>query len=732
MQQKNPFAGIAGMKITVGLGLFAAFCMADWAAGQNAIVDRPIEDERLSFQTSAPWSPRVELNADVALVYGIGRAFPARMEDWKSHGYRTHIMTGVAWGGYQDYIHGRWDGTDHVDQSQQRKDGSLRAHGRDVPYISPGESYGKYLAEGVLKTLDAGAVAVCLEEPEFWVDAGWEANFKREWKTYYGDEWLAPDSSPDAQYRASKLKYYLYRRALSQVFDAVHQYAKAHGREIPCYVATHSLINYSQWRIVSPESSLLQVGCDGYIAQVWTGTSRTPNVYEGRLKERTFDTAFLEYGVMQNLVRASGRRVWYLNDPVEDNPRHNWVDYRTNWECTLTASLLQPEVWRYEIMPWPQRIFMRRYPSATQPSRTEPIPPDYETELQAVITAMGDMKQPAEANRWEYCGTQGVGVLMSDTMMFQRGGPQGSDEHLGNFYGLAMPLLKHGIPVEPVQIENATSPGFLDRYHVLLLTYEGQKPPTPEFHKALAAWVRQGGALLIVDDGKDPFNAVHDWWNAAPMSYKAPMEHLFAELGIAGDAGPWAHVGKGYVKLQPASPSALSYQKDGAEQIRKWTREGAALVGLDWKQANALVLRRGPYIVAAGLDESVNDMPAHEMNGRFVSLFETGLPVVKHVELTPGRKALLVDLDAFKGGYQGVIAAACRVTDQKVDDASIRFHAVGIANSHAVVCVAMASAPKSVLVGGKPLDAGSFDFADGLLRLRFVNDAKGLDGVIGR
>ena len=125
---------------------------------------------------------------------------------------------------------------------------------------------------------------------------------------------------------------------------------------------THSLINYAHWRIVSPESSLIDVGADGYIAQVWTGTARTANLYEGRRKERTFETAFLEYGAMQNLVRASGRRVWYLNDPIEDDPNHDWDDYRTNWESTLTASLLQPEVWHYEIMPWPDRVFNSRHP----------------------------------------------------------------------------------------------------------------------------------------------------------------------------------------------------------------------------------------------------------------------------------------------------------------------------------------------------------------------------------
>ena len=145
----------------------------------------------------------------------------------------------------------------------------------------------------------------------------------------------------DAQWRTSKLKYYLYRRALQQVFDYVQAYNARTGRQVRCYVPTHSLLNYAHWRIVSPESSLARLdGCDGYIAQVWTGTSRTPNLFRGQLRERTFETAFLEYGAMMNLVRGTGRRVWFLNDPVEDNPDHDWTDYRVNWESTMVASLL--------------------------------------------------------------------------------------------------------------------------------------------------------------------------------------------------------------------------------------------------------------------------------------------------------------------------------------------------------------------------------------------------------
>lgn len=694
-----------------------------WAGeAAPAITERPIGEERLSFQTSGTWWPQVNLNADVALVYGIGQIMPQRMEEWRKHDYRIHVMTGVAWGNYQDYVHGSWNGKKHEDEAQRRNDGSIKGHGADVPYMSPGEEYGKYLSEGVRRALDAGAQAVCLEEPEFWVESGWEENFKRQWQAYYHEPWQAPDSSPEAQYRASKLKYLLYRRALADVFDSVHRYAKDHGREIPCYVATHSLINYADWRIVSPESSLMQVGCDGYVAQVWTGTARTPNVYDGKRRERTFDSAFLEYGAMQNLVRATGRRVWYLNDPVEDNPNHTWTDYRTNWESTLTASLLQPEVWRYEIMPWPQRIFMRNYPSATQPGRSEPIPPAYATELQAVISAMGDMKQPAEATRWEAAGTQGAGVLVSDTLMFERGGAQASDPHLGHFFGLALPLLKVGLPVEPVQIENAIeSPTFLDRYRLLLLSYEGQKPPSAKFHEALVQWVKRGGALVVVDDDKDAFNAVREWWNEGTPAFKTPREHLLQALGLKADARGLNRVGEGVVLYEPASPAALTYQRDGSNKVRSLARQAAEAVKLEWKESSALVLRRGPYVVAAGMEEGGTALPPVVLHGRMIPLFDASLPVVKEFAVTPGRRALLVDLEAMPRGHEGVVAAACRVRGQEITRDAIRFRVDGLAQTPGVVCVAMNGPPKSVEIGGKALGAEAYDYADGVCRVRFTN-----------
>ncbi|MDP9161538.1 MAG: hypothetical protein M3O09_15065 [Acidobacteriota bacterium] len=712
--------------------LFNALCLV----AQDVAVDKEsnarLNDERLNLQTGSPWSPRTNLNADVALVYGTDASLPARLDSWRQHGYKVQGMTGVAWGGYQDYLDGHFDGKNHWDEAQKYKDGHMALHGDMpgiTPYISPGDSYGLYLFNNIKRVLDAGADAITLEEPEYYADTGWSDNFKRQWKEYYREDWQSPDSSPEAQYRASKLKYYLYRRTLANIFASVKIYAKQRKRTIPCYVATHSLVNYAHWTIVSPESSLIGVGADGFIAQVWTGTARTPNVYEGRQQERTFTSAFLEFGAMQNLARASGRPIWYLSDPVEDDPNHDWTDYRKNWERTLTASLFHPDVWRFEIAPWPDRIFNDKHPlkagkeyDAKNNAEKVGIPGTYATELQTVMSVLGDMKQ-ADVH-WDYSGTQGVGVLVSDTMMFERADPSASDLNLGSFYGLALPPLVHGVPVEPVQIESARSANFLDKYKLLLLTYEGQKPPSPKFHDVLARWVRAGGALVVIDDDRDPYNAVREWWNTPPLSYRTPCQHLFDVLSIPKETPGMYRVGKGTVVFSHESPAALTYRKDGAEVIRNLIRQAAAAVGLPWNETNALVLRRGPYIVAAGLTESIPDSKPYLLRGHFVDLFDPALPVLTAVQLTPGKQVLLIDLDAHSTlSVPRVIASACRIQSEKRSTNEFSFRADGIENTETVIRVRADRKLDSVLVGGKPLAKGSYEMDQGTLRLRFTNSA---------
>jgi hypothetical protein len=717
------FLSVISVVIAATARLVAADTAATFASDPRQLL------ERTCFQTGAPWGEKYNLRSDVAIVYGIDPKLPDRIATWRDHGYRIHVMTGVSWGNYQDYLYGRFDGLNHEDEAQTQRDGSKRSHGGDVYYMCPGANYGKFLCVGVQRALDAGAEAIHLEEPEFWVSSGYSEGFKREWRAYYGDDWQPPHSSPAAQWRASKLKYFLYRRALQQVFDYVQAYNQRTGRQVHCYVPTHSLLNYAHWQIVSPESSLARLnGCDGYIAQVWTGTARTPNMYRGELKERTFETAFLEYGAMQNLVRATGRNVWYLNDPIEDNPNHDWNDYQRNWESTLTASLLQPQVWNFEVAPWPERIFNGHYPKSA-PGGGITIPPGYATELQTVMNALNDLKQ--DDVRWD-CGTTGIGVVVGDSLMFERGDPAPSDGHLSHIYGLAMPLLMHGIPVAPVQLENVTASHYLDGFKVLLMTYQGMKPQTPEVHAPLADWVKRGGVLVFCDDDSDVFNSVPEWWNTGANHFHTPREALFALLGFQSAAAggksaegaaetSWKF-GAGRVIWQRENPVQFAASAAGAEQVVALAHQAAKFAGLKWRETGSLVLRRGPYIVAAGLDESIPGKPK-TLHGHFINLFDPELRVQEKMEIVPGSRFFLRDLDYGRTAAPQLLASAGRALPEKSPVKSPAFLVEGAAQTPAVMLLHCAQAPLAVTLDGQPVTDVKFSKPGHLLWIRFTNAA---------
>ena len=673
-------------------------------------------EERTSFQEAAPYDPKTDSHADVAMVYGLDRAFEERFERWRQAGYRMHVMTGVAWGGYADYVRGEWDGVKHYDDAQTAAGGFRLEHGigqgHDIFYMMPSMAYNRYLGEKLRRVVDAGAIAIHLEEPEFWVRAGYSDGFKREWQDFYGEPWQDQATSPDARYRSAKLKQWLYTRSLDYLFRELKTYAAQRGiTGFKCYVPTHSLINYAHWQIVSPESQLLTIpDFDGLIAQVWTGTSRTPNVYRGVRKQRTFEAGYCEYAACTAIVRGTPTMLWQLADPIEDNPNYCWDDYRVNWECTVTGSLLVSDSERFEIMPWPRRIFSRSYPTVNlgtlpvQPlldaylerlerdgraelvadtrrafgmywdyyrergeegkkdtlgfaalaERTSDvirfgdvwdaisgfykelqgwadqadaqrirdalsafyhnptdqrsyIPEEYATELQTVWNALTDVHWPDDTE-W-LIGHTGVGLAIADTLMFQRGDPEPSDADMSSLYGLAMPLVKHGTALTMAQLERVTDAGYLDtevggRIRVLMLTYEGMKPLKAEWHTALANWVRRGNTLIVFGAG-DAFDGVREWWNQDGNDYARAQDHLTETLGLgrATEAG-WYAVDRGWVIVEPASPAALAHDPQGDERVLQTVRVAHRLLGLPWKESSILVLRRGPYIVAAGMDEA--------------------------------------------------------------------------------------------------------------------------------
>src|ERR1700677_119855 len=80
------------------------------AAASDDLTDTNQADERTCFQTAEPFSGNGDIGADVAIAYGINNKLTNRVQSWRQQGYHVQMMTGSAWGGYQDYIDGKFDG----------------------------------------------------------------------------------------------------------------------------------------------------------------------------------------------------------------------------------------------------------------------------------------------------------------------------------------------------------------------------------------------------------------------------------------------------------------------------------------------------------------------------------------------------------------------------------------------------------------------------------------------
>ena len=113
--------------------------------------------------------------------------------------------------------------------------------------------------------------------------------------------------------------------------------------------------------------------------------------------------------------------VWYLNDPVEDNPDHDWEDYRVNWESTLVASLFQPAVWRYEVAPWPERIFAGNYRPQGRLAAAASYSPGLRHRIAGRVMNRLERPQPVPSDVG--FRHQRRGRLVGDSLMFQRGDP---------------------------------------------------------------------------------------------------------------------------------------------------------------------------------------------------------------------------------------------------------------------------------------------------------------------
>ncbi len=86
------------------------------------------KEELTGYQASGDFRPSVDLQCDFVMVYGIDDTMPDRIRQYREKGYVIHLMTGIAWGEYQDYLDGKWDGRKHWDEGQVERSGKDVIH----------------------------------------------------------------------------------------------------------------------------------------------------------------------------------------------------------------------------------------------------------------------------------------------------------------------------------------------------------------------------------------------------------------------------------------------------------------------------------------------------------------------------------------------------------------------------------------------------------------------------
>jgi len=708
---------------------------------QTTTTDTPNQQElkeKTAFQTSTAYMPEIDVQSDIAIVYGAQddstMTFKERLKTWRDHGYTTHFMTGMAWGDYKDFFLGNFDGTNHLEDVAQREvDFTPILHNVNSPYVVPVAPFVNFLKNGVVKkAIDEGITSIYLEEPEFWARAGYSDAFKEEWKNYYGTEWEPQDASPQATYLSNKLKYYLFYEAIKEVSTFAKTYGASKGLDINVYIPTHSLINYSAWQIVSPEASLASLpSIDGYIAQVWTGTSRTPNFYKGVRKERVFENAFLEYNSVISMTAPTGRKVFLLTDPIEDQVR-DWADYKRNYEATFTAELLFPDVADFEVMPWPERIYTRPF-KVTSEAEEMLISKDYATQMQVMINSLNEV--PVSENK--VSGSHGIGVLMANSLMFQRFPVHKSytDSLFSNFYGQTMPLIKRGIPVETVHIENLKYEESLKEIKVLVMSYANMKPLEEESHGYLADWVKNGGILIYCGENNDPYQRVKEWWNSDGNDYAFPAAHLFEKLNIKQGAQTRYEVGKGSVYILNQNPKAFVMETNGEAAYLDIVREAYRIAqGEALQEKNSFILERGNYIVAAVMDESITAEPL-VIEGPVIDLYDPQLSILNEKNIKPGEQAYLYNLKRLKTTESKILASAARIYDEKKTASGFQFTAKSPANTVNAMQVYLPFEPKSAVIRSKNKEENleiesNYNKTTQTLFLSFDNEPEGVEVLI--
>ena len=580
------------------------------------------------LQTNRPYDPRLDIPTDAVVVHphNLLPHDPVCIHDtWKG---KTPLIGRMFFSDSDDlneYWSGQWDGSKHEDEVEIQENGSVVKCSGIRPYMVATDSWINYLRERKVEpSLQNGADAILPEEPLGHTFAGYESTLEKFYEETYGIPWVGKGRSELEHYQIAKLKAELYHKLEGDLCACTKAHAKKTGRDISFVVPIHSLFSNKANQLTAPLGlSLADHRYDGYIGQIWTGPINWCLENYQSAEKSFFASAYTLYDYFVQLVKGSGKKLWLLIDPVEDDPHHTWSDFRGWYQDCATAMLLMKEVDSYEVMPWPERIFLPiSFTPGIEDKSDAPIPKDYLTLVLSITQALQEMPLGGE---WLGGMTDSqIGIAVADSAMWQKNKPLA----LQGLYGLRMPLLQRGINVSNCVMERLAEPSYGAQFKIIVLSYEDWKPYDERMQVDLQQWVSRGGVLLILGKNGDVLDSEASfWWKR--QGFASPLDSLLAAFNLT-QAAHSKH-GKGEVYYNPASPEAFADPQTAECLYLPLLKAAAERAGIDLlKESGSYVMQRGQYLIAHSGKEPFF------MEGRHVDIFSPELRVVNGIRLETG------------------------------------------------------------------------------------------------
>ncbi|MBQ9415255.1 MAG: hypothetical protein IJU20_00215 [Clostridia bacterium] len=651
----------------------------------------PIEGTTTTFQSSDSYMDSLALPADSVMVYGdTAQKFKA----WNDSGKFTLDMMIPINRASKDYFES--DKTRYEDIQMDASGHYLEHSTGGSYYMVPTDRWTEYIwnmLNRIAKSYHPDMIA--LEEPEMWHRSGYSEAFRRDWKLYYGEDWVDPASSSEAAFKAMRLKTYLFVRLLTDVSERMREKYP----DIKLVIATHSNVNYNAWNITAGLNHYLALGVlDGVIGQTWSDTIHSSFRYAGKSMVDEYANAYTDYISYIDSV-ADSPLFYALADPASDHG-YTYEEHKFMYRQTLAAQLMIPEVQRFEILPWSNRAFG----SAA---------PEYKTIQMNMFTMLEDISGKDASL---LAGTPGISYLLGDSVSWIAPGNGWALNSSNGVYGICQPLVYQGIPLKMKAMDQIKSKADLSNVTVLIVSYDNMLPDDSSVNEAIAEWVKAGGSLVVATGHNDYWNSASECWSkdGSPLQqlindlglkdtvrygelYGIPMqtlkwtsdfepdnpvadenlyyiytdfalhfaggEHVLAKVGDYNVAIEQS-VGKGHVVFCGLPSAYYASSLSGASLIQALTQYAVQYTGYSYATTNLVQMKRGNYVILHALDKG------EEVYGKYIDLYDSKLTVRDYVPIEAGDSRILLDISGLDLSVPRLAFAGATMAGEVKEDAN--------------------------------------------------------------